>query len=260
MPLKQAKNIINALGFAESLLPGAQWAHVVMVLDQSAYGVADPRAYMALQTRIFRAMRDWLKGQNLAAHWIWVREIGPRYGQQHTHVLLPLASDQREGLEDLIRRVGKLHDTANNRAVFIRLTGRFGHDTPAAHAGVLRDFLKSMSPKAKLNGSPIMPALATDNRNQPPCTILGKRTGTSESLNRKARAAAGWKERETPAELRTLLPTREDARKDRSRRAAARRRAERPSRHRIPKSKPPLPARAADPFEGDDLAADFFDG
>lgn len=258
LPFKQAKDLVNALAFSEAqLLKDTPWAHVIVVLDQSEYCVADPRAYTALQGRILRRIRDWLRSQDLPAHFLWVREIGPRYGQQHTHIILPLPKDRRDELNNLIRRTGRLHDTPGNRAVVIRA----GMPSRASRAGVLMDFLKTMSPKARLHGVPIMPVLGIDNRGQKPCTIFGKRSGTSESLNRKARAAAGWRELETLPELRSVLTDIvEQARKKRNREKQRRYRARKAAGIAPMPSKPtsPLP-RSPDPFDVSDLAADFFD-
>ncbi len=262
LPFQQAKNLINALAFAEAALPaGALWAHATIVVEQSeGFDASDPRAYLARQGRILCRVRDWLRSRGLPAHWLWARELGPRYGMAHTHVLLPLPPELRGELAGVIRRAGRLHDLPNNRAVVVQTNGDRGVNTPAARAGVLRDLLKTMAPKARLDGVPIMPALGV--RHRAPCAILGKRSGTSESLSRTARARAGWRELETLAELHAALPTGEEARKERHRAKQRRRRA----RRRAGIASVPQPTRCAtphrqepDPF-ADDLAADFFEG
>jgi hypothetical protein len=271
LPFQQAKGLINALAFAVATLPAdTPWAHVTMVLGQSDHDVSAPRQYLALQSRILRAVQCWLRAKGLPAHCLWVREIGPRYGPHHTHLLLPLPPHLYADLAELIRRVGKLRDTSNNRAVEITpKRNRWtkgptkGLITRAQHAGVLRDWLKTMSPRGRLNGIRIMPALDTDNRGQQPCTILGKRSGTSESLSRAARKRAGWRELETLAELRAVLPTREEARKQRRQEQQRRRRAAKkagivPTRWPPTRRQKAVPE-AADPFDVSDLAADFFE-
>jgi hypothetical protein len=262
LPFQQARKLINGLAFAETLLPEeTPWVHVTMVLEQSeGFDPDDPRAYLALQGHILSRVRDWLRSRRLPAHWLWVREVGPNYGHQHTHVLMPLPPDRREELEELIYRSGKFYDLDNNRAVDVNANRReenTGIRTPASRAGILRDFLKTMSPKALLDGQPIMPALIVDNRGQRPCTILGKRRGTSESLGRKARAKAGWSELETLQALRTVLPDEEEAERARNARKAKRRRERRAERASRPLSTW-KPAHPIDPeAEDDGLAADF---
>jgi hypothetical protein len=228
-----------------------------MVLDQSEDFEPDPRGYLALQGRILHRVGGWLRSRGLPGHFLWVREIGPRYGQQHTHLLLPLPPELGEDLAALIRRVGRLQDTSNNPAVYVQLNRRQGNTgiiTLASRAGIMRDFLKTMSPKAKLQGIPIMPALALDNRKQKPCTVYGKRSGTSASLGRAARAAAGWRELVTLAELRAALPTGAEARRDRNQQRRRARRAAGP----LP-STLPARSRSTDPFDATGLEADFLD-
>jgi len=268
LPFGQCVSLINALSFAESILPrDTKWAHATIVLGQSENDISDPRQYLDLQGHILRRIREWLLSRGLPAHLIWVREIGPRYREHHTHVLLPLPPELRSDIADLIRRVGQLHDTSNNRAVDIRTNRDRGINTPAARAGVLRDLLKTMAPRARLNGVPITPALGI--RHHAACTILGKRSGTSESLNRAARARAGWVELETLPELRAALPTGEETRKERRREQQRRYRA-RKKAGIAPMSSlmPCFPTRRSrpeavleqDPFAAiDDLALDFLE-
>ncbi len=261
LPFQQAKELVNALAFAEATLPpDTRWAHAVAVIEQSeGFDGDDPRAYLARQGRILARVREWLLCRGLPAHCLWVREVSPRYGRAHSHILLPLPPELRDDLAELVRRAGRLRDIPGNRAVVVSTNGDRGIGTPASRAGVLRDFLKTMSPKARLNGVPIMPALGV--RPRAPCTIHGKRSGTFESLGRAARAAAGWRELETLSELRAALPTGEEARKERHRAKQRRRRARR--RAGIAPLLSPTRCTAArrqepDPF-ADDLAADFFD-
>jgi hypothetical protein len=258
----QTKEGINKLAFAESLLPAdTSWSHLTIVLDQSAYCVADPRAYLALQGRILRAVQRWLTAKGLPAFCIWIREIGPRYGQAHTHVLLPVPPHLRSDLAELIRHTGRLEDTSNNRAVVItpekdRWTGEpdtKGMHTRAMRAGVMRDMLQTLSPRAYLDGVSVLLALGIRHRS--PCVIYGKRSGGSENLGRKARAAAGWQELVTLPELRAALPTGDEARKARQKQR----------RHRARKATsaapmpPPARPKPADPFDVSDLAADFLE-
>jgi hypothetical protein len=256
LPFKQAKARINALAYAESLLPAdTTWVHVIMVLEQSENYDPDPRAYLALQGYILQRVAEWLHYQGLPGHFIWNREVQPRYGKAHTHVLMPLPPSRCGELERLIRKVGRLYDTSNNRAVVIRSNEDRGINTRPSLAGVMRDFLKTLSPKAIFSGVPIMPALAIDNRGQKPCTILGKRSGESESLGLKARKAAGWIELETLAELRAALPTKEDGQRERNRLKARRHRA----RRKAAGTSRPMPIRVPRSIPEPDLAADFLD-
>lgn len=161
-----------------------------------------------------------------------------------------------DDLAEVIRRAGRLRDIPSNRAVVVRTNGERGINTPASRAGVLRDLLKTMAPKARLNGVPIMSALGI--RHRAPCTILGKRSGMSQSLSHASRAAAEWRELETLPELRAALPTGEEARKDRHREKQRRRRARRKAGIApAPSPSPAMRPSRADPM--DDLAADFFE-
>lgn len=261
LPSKQATGLINGLGYAETLLPAdTPWAHIIAVLDQSEHCVDAPRDYLALQGRVLHAVKRWLREKQLPAHYLWCREIGPRYGMAHTHILVPLSPDLAPALADLIYRVGRLHDVPGNRAVVIRTNGSRGINTPASRAGVLRDFLKTMSPKAKQANSPIMPALGVDNRGQKPCTIFGKRTGTSESLSQKARANAGWRELTSLPALRAALPTGKEAKRERNRVYQRRQREARKAAPTLP-PQPSMPSCLPKPdsFGMEELAADFFE-
>jgi hypothetical protein len=245
------------------LPPNTPWAHVIMVLDQSDTYCGDPRAYLALQARIFRAMRDFLQARGIPFHLLWTREIGPRDGRQHTHCLVPLPPELAEDLAAVIYRAGKLHDLSNNRAVVVqtnRRNGNTGIVTPASLAGVMRDWLKCLSPRAQLDGRRILTALDADNRGQVPSTIHGKRSGTSESLSRKARKAAGWRELDTLPELRQALPTGEEARQERDRRKRQDRRAKRGPHLGRASGRRHLEPQPASPWDGADLSADFLEG
>jgi hypothetical protein len=231
-----------------------------MVLEQSqGFDPANPRAYLALQGRILHRIQDWLRSRDLPAHFLWVREVAPRYGHQHTHVLMPLPPELKEELAELIHRVGGLYDTPNNRAVVVeanRLHGNKGIWTPASRAGVMRDLLKTMSSRARVNGKQVMPALEVRNKGQRPGTVLGKRSGTSVNIGVAARAAAGWRELEKLDELRAVLPTGKDAQKERRREKRQRHRVGRAS-HGMSPWKLPRPIAPED--EEDGLDADFFD-
>jgi hypothetical protein len=149
-------------------------------------------------------------------------------------------------------------DACLSRAVVVeanRLHGSKGIWTPASRAGVMRDLLKTMSPRARVNGKPVMPALEVHNKRQRPCTILGKRSGTSTNIGTAARAAAGWHELERLDELRAVLPTGDDARRERNQERQRRRRVERAYRSMSPWKPSPTSQEA----EEDGLDADFFD-
>jgi hypothetical protein len=115
-----------------------------------------------------------------------------------------------------------------------RLHGSKGIWTPASRAGVMRDLLETMSPKARVDGKPVMPALEVHNKRQRPCTVHGKRSGTSLNIGAAARAAAGWHELERLDELRAVLPTGDDARRERNQERQRRRRVERAYRSMSP--------------------------
>jgi len=124
--------------------------------------------------------------------------------------------------------------------------------------------MKTLSPRAYLDGVRIIDALGI--RHHAACTILGKRSGVSESLNRAARARAGWQELETLPELRAALPTGEETRKERRREQQRRYRARKkagiapmscfPTRSSRPEAVP----EQDDPFSAiNDLALDFLE-
>jgi hypothetical protein len=231
-------------------------------MEQSADFDPDPRAYLALQGRILKAVKRWLKQRHLPEQFLWVRE-NASYGA-HTHILIRLPPEHRTAIEQRIRQAGRLHDTSNNRAVVIKperdkATGKpdeRGMHTRAMRCGVLLDLLKTMSPRAQRDGIPLMPALGV--RHRAPCVIHGKRSGTSQTINAAARAAASWTELTAPAELRAVLGgVIEAGKKDRQRRRKARQRV----RRAAPTVPQPLAAsrKPSDPFDVVDLAADFFD-
>jgi hypothetical protein len=228
-------------------------------MEQSDDFDPDPRAYLDLQGRILKALKRWLKQQALPEHFLWVREAAS-YGQ-HSHVLLRFPPEHRATLNRLIRQVGKLHDTPNNRAVVItpewdRQTGKpdtQGMHTRARRSGVLLDLLKTMSPRARYGGEALMPAIGVDHR--APCVIHGKRSGMSASLDRAARAAAGWQELITPAELHAALGGIITAAKQAHNR---RRKLRKRVRHGAT-TMPPLRSQPATYAPANDLAADFFE-
>ncbi|HYI82123.1 MAG TPA: hypothetical protein VEX11_02805 [Acetobacteraceae bacterium] len=261
------------MAFAESILPtDTKWAHATLCLgQQSEHDISDPRQYLALQGRILARIREWLLSLGLPAHHLWVREIGPRYGHHHSHVLLPLPPELRPDLANLIRRVGKLHDTSNNRAVVItpeRHRWDIEPDTRGLHtraqrAGIVRDMCKTLSPRAHLDGVRIIDALGIRHRAQ--CTIAGKRSGLSQTLCRTARARAGWQELETLPDLRAALPTGKEARKERNRANTRRYRARKkagiaPMPCSSTRLSRPEAVLEPDPFDLEaELAADFLE-
>lgn len=271
LPWSSAKDLLNALAYAEATLPpNTAWAHATMLLQQSDYPTADPRDYLALQERIFRDIRRWLRSKNLPWCCLWVREARPTNSAIHTHALLTVPPELRAELAERIYRVGKLRNTSNARAVVITPERDMLHrpDTRGMHtraqlSGLARDLLKTLSPKAHLNGVPVMPALGI--RHRAPCVIFGKRSGTAESISLAARKRAGWRELTALAELRAVLPTKEEARQQRDREKKRRRRMERALGH-APKPRPkpvpvwkPVPFTVNSSFDTSDLALDFLE-
>lgn len=260
------REILNALAYAETLQePDAPWMHVIINLDQSDhlaapsyYGADDPRPYLALQAKMFRAIRDFLAQHGIPWRCVWTRECGPRYSRQHTHALLFAPPALALDLADLVRRIGGLH----GRDVLISSNGERGITTRAARAGVLRDLFECASPRARVDGVSVWQAFGIEARRGKRCTILGKRTGTSESISLAARRAAGWQELHGLDRLRTVLPTKEEARKARSRAYKRRKRAgglSKPSEVPQPSVRPSArPKPLCDDLEGlNDLLADF---
>lgn len=259
LAFQQAKELINSLAYAESLLPEAEpWAHITIALEQSEDFEPAPRAYLALQGRILKAIKRRLKQLHLPEHYLWLREEAS-FGE-HSHVLIRLPPEHRAELELLIRKTGKLRDISNNRAVVItperdRATGKpdtRGMHTRAQRSGVMLDWLKTMAPRAQHDRTPIMQALGV--RHRAPCTIHGKRCGTSANLGRADRAAAGWKDLETDAELRAALGgVIQQARKDRARRKKL--------RQRVRRAAATVPPSCTQPSyqPSDNLADDFFE-
>ena len=268
LTLPQAIDLVNGLCFGESLLPkDMAWAHTIVVLEQSTDFIpGDARACTALQARILRSISTFLRSHGLPAMYLGVREVAG-YGE-HSHTLLPIPPHLRADLEAVIRKVGRLHDTSNNLAVVIapRKDRQTGEDdtrgiyTPAMRRGVLLDLLKTMSPKAILNGVRVMPALGI--RHRASCVIHGKRVFLSQNLHRKARAVAHWQELVTLDELRAALGgVIEEAKRERGRRKqrrySARKAAGATPAPRHP-SAPPKPASGA-PGGLDDLSQDFME-
>jgi len=229
-------------------------------MEQSADFDPDPKAYLALQGRILKEVKRWLRQRSLPEQFLWVRETAS-YGQ-HSHILIRLPPEHRLAIANLIRQVGKLHDVPNNRAVVIKperdrqtpkgsAPDTRGMYTRAMRCGVLLDLLKTLSPRARYAGQSILPAIGV--RHRAPCPIHGKRSGMSTNLDRAARAAAGWRELTTPAELHAVLGgVIAAAKRDRARRKKQRKRQR-------PNTLLPLHPQPAAYLPADDLAADFFD-
>ncbi|RYE02072.1 MAG: hypothetical protein EOP50_00925 [Sphingobacteriales bacterium] len=239
------------------------WAHCIIAMAQSDDFDPAPRPYLALQARIIKAIKRWLVQLHLPEQFLWVREHAG-YGF-HSHILLRLPPEHRLALADLIRHVGRLHDTSNNKAVVIkpewdrqaskldRKPDTKGMYTHAQRCGVLLDLCKTMDPNAMRDGKRIMEAMGI--RHRAACTIEGKRSGTSVNLNRAARAAAGWKELTTPAELHAALGgVIAAAKKAHDRRKKQRKRARRGAT-----TVPLLRPQASTYVFTDDLVADFLD-
>lgn len=260
LPFSQAKNVINGLRYAETLAPeDTPWLHITIAMEQSDDFKPDARSYLKLQGRILKAIKRWLRQRALPEHFLWVREAAS-YGQ-HSHILIRFPPEHRLALADLIRHVGKLHDTPNNRAVVIRpewdrqtdKPDTRGMHSPAQRCGVMLDLIKTMAPRAQHDGKPLMPAIGV--RHRAPCVIHGKRSGVSSSLDRSARAAAGWQEFHTPAELHAALGGIIAAAKQAHNRRRKLRKRVRRGATTVPPLRPQAPAYAP----ADDLAADFFD-
>jgi hypothetical protein len=243
--------------------PDAPWLHTVMNIDQSDflkspdYCATDPRPYLQLQGRILRSVRDFLAQHDTPFRCVWTRECGPRYSRNHTHALVFASPALAPELADLIRRIGGLH----GRDVFISSNGSRGITTRAARAGVLRDLFECVSPKATHQGVSVWQTLGIEARRGKGCTILGKRSGTSESIGPTARATAGWKALHGLPELRTVMPTSGEARQERNRAYKRRKRAGGGSRPpRLPQHPSTTPSASHDDLGGlEDLLADFRD-
>jgi len=238
--------------------------HVIINLDQSdhlaaaGYRPDDPRPYLDLQAKVFRSIRDFLAQHGIPWRCVWTRECGPRYSRMHTHALLFGPPTLSPDLANLIRRVGGLHE----RDVFISSNRNRGITTRAARAGVIRDLFECVSPRSADQGVSVWQAFGIDARRKKRCTILGKRTGTSESIGFAARRAAGWVDLTTLDQLRTVLPTKEEARRTSNRSYKQRKRAggpSRPSRASVHPSTPSArPGPLHDDLEGmEDLLRDF---
>lgn len=125
----------------------------------------------------------------------------------------------------------------------------------AMRSGLLLDMLKTMAPRARLNGVPIMAALGVNPRS--PCTIHGKRSGASANLGAAARAAAGWIELVTLPELQKALGgVIQAARRDRGRRRKPRRQSDRSTAGTMPRAGG---WESFDPSDPSGLAADFLE-
>lgn len=268
LKLPQAIDLVNGLCFGESLLPkDMAWAHATVVLEQSADFIpGDARACTALQSRILRSIGGFLKRHGLPAIYLGVRETAG-YGE-HSHILLPITPHLRADLENVIRHAGRLFDTSNNLAVVIaprkdRQTGdddTRGMYTPAMRRGVLLDLLKTMSPRAILNGVRVMPALGI--RHRASCIIHGKRTFMSQNIHRKARAAAHWRELVTLEELRAALGgVIEETKRERDRRKQRRYNARKAAGAAQAPRQPTSPSKPASGASGglDDLSRDFLE-
>jgi hypothetical protein len=166
---------------------------------------------MAHQDRFFDAFRKWLKRKNLSALYVWVRENAEKK-KWHTHVLAHVPPELWEELEVCLLRAGRFDEPPSGVTDrHVKITGGWSWDLGAYRdaqwAGEVRYFLKSVSPRAMMDGERVWDALGLDDRGRKPQTIAGKRSGVSNALSRAARCRAKWRELFTLAQLRDALPT-----------------------------------------------------
>jgi hypothetical protein len=121
------------------------------------------------QNRLFKRLNAWMRAKGLPQHFGWTREHGKRKGD-HLHLLVHVPCKQWKA------------DMWAGETCYIS---------------------KALSPHARLDGVNIMQALSLKHERSEP--MRGLRAGLSRSLNRAARQRAGWKERNTLAELRLIL-------------------------------------------------------
>ncbi|MGG5890391.1 hypothetical protein ACLF3G_25060 [Falsiroseomonas sp. HC035] len=111
-------------------------------------------------------------------------------------------------LHDYLMKIGQF-TAGSGDTVPIKYTGGRecrGARTPGQQVGILKYILKHLSPKALHEGVSIASILGIDDRSRKQQIIYKKRTGTSQSLGRKARAKSNyWKDATKPDDVAAIL-------------------------------------------------------
>lgn len=169
-----------------------------------------PRAWLRRQGRLLDRMGKWLHRNNLPTAYVWVREIS-RTRIAHTHLVMHLPVKHWGAFRKFLVETGGFRDGAKPFDPVVMRGGSYGMQTLNMRAGALRYILKGMDMAATYRDpvtyqtANIAAALRVDNRREKRLPIAGKRAGVSRTLDRLARADAGWREQTSIRDLRRLL-------------------------------------------------------
>ncbi|MDO9713888.1 hypothetical protein [Paracraurococcus lichenis] len=161
-------------------------------------------SWSTFQNRIFDKMSRWLSRREILPAFVWTRECGPQKGA-HTHLMLHLPCQHWAAFKDFVLSTGEFSQAnIGQPGEAIRLNGGvFGMMSPNRRAGALKYLLKSLDNPRHRDALGI--------RHEPSEPVFCLRAGVSRSLSHQARAAAGWVELTTLAELRAHLHPAEGA-------------------------------------------------
>jgi hypothetical protein len=222
LALSDVRQAVNAAEYAKHI--GKPLNRMITLWSKHSRGFSsEPRAWIAHQGRYIKALLAWLHHRGVSAPYLAIREYGD-VKLAHSHILCHVPTHLAESFNEFAVQAGNFEDCpagSDNRPVV--MSGGWpweetGAETPAQRAGLLRYCLKDISPTARVGGVLIAASLGIDPEHNTKL-IEGKRISVHRGIGQAARQEAGWRELSTLAELRAALPTGEDARRERRRKA-----------------------------------------
>jgi hypothetical protein len=178
---RHALNLIEAAEFADR--KGWPLNHFLTInLTIAGIAMADAHAFI---TGLLKRAGDWLRTEDVPLVHLWVLENPPGHGL-NVHILLHVPSRLRRSFFLLQRRwIRAAGASRKRRAVMSKPVGhRYRARDKVHHAralgGLMKYFIKGAEPDT---------CEELDTRHEPQGVIVGKRSGVSESIGRKARAS-----------------------------------------------------------------------
>jgi hypothetical protein len=208
--IEDARQLINAAMFAAwrkhpfTVCATIRWDTSTNAFDPS------PRAWIVRQGRLFERMSRWLERNGIPVSYAWTREVS-RTRIPHSHILLHLPFKHWTEFRAFMVESGGFRDGVKPFDPVYLEGGEYGTYSLPMRAGKLKYLLKGMNTtetfRDATNGRTVnlMDALRVDNRDEERMPLAGKRTGVSRTLDRLARAVAGWQELLTVKELHRAL-------------------------------------------------------
>jgi hypothetical protein len=200
--LDQVRNFLNAHFFAQHIGRTLK-AHITIQLH-AAPGFTGAAVHLQREfvSEMMKAIRWWITNKTgQECHWAWVMENDANK-RLHMHLHTNLSRDHFAKLRDFLKKFRDLNGQVFGAPVWTS----YGMDDLSDHqlAAMRRYPIKGLMPDAIMpNGkSAFLPLRVLTQQG----TVDGCRSRISNSLNRKARAAAGWQEINDLAELDAMLP------------------------------------------------------